>query len=71
MDTGITIAVILAMVVLGALLIHRLNGQQAGRMAAHPHGHRLHSHRLHGRRGLLGHRGAHDSAQPPPPGSDS
>lgn len=66
MDTGITIAVILAMVVLGALLIHRLNGQQAGRMAAHPHDHRLHGHRR-----LLGHRRAHGSAQPPPPGSDS
>ncbi|MFC6065494.1 hypothetical protein [Streptomyces ochraceiscleroticus] len=64
MDTGITIAVILAMVVLGALLIHRLNGQQAGRMAAHPHGHRPHGHR-----GLPRLRRPHGSTQPPPPGS--
>ncbi|MFI8996615.1 hypothetical protein [Streptomyces sp. NPDC053542] len=45
MDTGIAIAVILAMIVLGALLIHRLNDQTTGRIAAHPHGHRPHSHR--------------------------
>ncbi|MBZ4020400.1 hypothetical protein [Streptomyces purpurogeneiscleroticus] len=78
MDTGITIAVILAMIVLGALLIHRLNDQQTGRIAAHPHGHRLHWHRaseghrvLPRHRGLPGHRGRHGSAEPPPPGSHS
>lgn len=72
MDTGITIAVILALVFLGALLIHRLNDQQAGRMA-HPHGHHLHRHRVaprHGvaprHRGLPGHRRRHGSTQPPP-----
>lgn len=69
MDTGITIAVILALVFLGALLIHRLNDQQAGRMA-HPHGHHLHRHRVSPRhRGLPGHRRRHGSTQPPPPAS--
>ncbi|MEV0601811.1 hypothetical protein AB0I82_21255 [Streptomyces sp. NPDC050315] len=76
MDTGITIAVILALVILGALLIHRLNDQTTGRIAAHPHGHHPHGHRAPHRhrllprhRGLPGHRGHHDSTEPPPPGS--
>ncbi|MGW2225514.1 hypothetical protein [Streptomyces formicae] len=40
MDTGLTIAVILAMIALGTFLIHRLNDQRAERIAQRQHGRR-------------------------------
>ncbi|WP_189173842.1 hypothetical protein [Streptomyces lasiicapitis] len=46
MDTVITVAVVLAMIALGAFVIHLLSGQHAERIALHQY-----SRRLPGRRG--------------------
>ncbi|MGA4840509.1 hypothetical protein [Streptomyces sp. G45] len=61
MDTGLTVAVILAMIALGAFVIHRLNDQQAGRIAL-----RQYSRRLTGRTGTRSPaRPPSDIARPP------
>ncbi|EPH42319.1 hypothetical protein ABT390_13165 [Streptomyces aurantiacus] len=41
MDTGITVAVLIAMIALGAFVIHRLNAQHAERIALHHYSRRL------------------------------
>ncbi|MEI5098666.1 hypothetical protein RB200_08355 [Streptomyces sp. PmtG] len=58
MDTGITVAVILAMIALGAFVIHLLNDQHSERIALHQY-----SRRLSGRRG------AHSATRPRPDGT--
>ncbi|GGV19581.1 hypothetical protein [Streptomyces spectabilis] len=55
MDTGITVAAVLAMIALGAFLIHLLNDQHADRIAL-----RQYARRLPGRSG------SHSPAQPQP-----
>ncbi|MEV4927151.1 hypothetical protein [Streptomyces roseoverticillatus] len=55
MDTDITVAVILAMIALGAFVIHLLNTQHSERIALHQY-----SRRLPGRRG------AHSPTRPQP-----
>lgn len=62
MDTGLTIAVILAMIALGAFVIHRLNGQQAERTALHVYSRR--PTRRHSARSPT--REQSDIAPPPP-----
>ncbi|RII13027.1 hypothetical protein DSC45_24565 [Streptomyces sp. YIM 130001] len=54
MDTGITVAVILAMIVIGIYLIRRLNAQHDERIALHRYS-----------RSVRGPRGTHRATRPP------
>ncbi|MEV8018842.1 hypothetical protein AB0O76_21370 [Streptomyces sp. NPDC086554] len=58
MDTSITVAVILAMITLGAFVIHLLNDQHSERIALHQYSRRL-----------PWHRGAHSATRPQPDGT--
>ncbi|MEU7578683.1 hypothetical protein AB0B50_13860 [Streptomyces sp. NPDC041068] len=58
MDTGITVAAMLAMIALGAFVIHLLNAQHSERIALHQY-----SRRLPGRLG------AHSPTRPQPDGT--
>nr|WP_237330355.1 hypothetical protein [Streptomyces sp. BA2] len=60
MDTVITVALVLAMIALGAFVIHLLNDQHTERIALHRYSNRL-----------PGHPGAHNPAPPPPGGTAS
>ncbi|WJV47208.1 hypothetical protein [Streptomyces flavofungini] len=61
MGTGLTIAAILAMIALGAFVIHRLNAQHAERIAQ-----RQYSSRLTGRPGARGPAWLRPDTAPPP-----
>lgn len=61
MDSGLTVAVILAMITLGAVVIHRLNDQHAERIAQ-----RQYSSRRTGRRGTRGPAWPHPGTAPAP-----
>ncbi|ARX85279.1 MULTISPECIES: hypothetical protein [Streptomyces] len=61
MDTALTVAVILALIALGAFVIHRLNAQHADRIAQ-----RQYSGRLTGRPGARGPAWLRPDTAPPP-----
>ncbi|UKY51324.1 hypothetical protein [Streptomyces inhibens] len=70
MQTLLTVAVLLALVALGALFIARVNAQGAGRMATHRYADWKQSlrQRMHKRPRDGAHRGPHVAGPPPPSG---
>ncbi|WP_234326565.1 hypothetical protein [Streptomyces sp. NRRL S-337] len=66
MQTLLTVVVLLALIALGALLIARVNAQQAGRMATHRHADRMQSMRQRIRRRQRDGAGPGPLAGPPP-----